>query len=58
MVIKEEIEIYFNPRDSIGPSHADPDNETGIGNTITIKSCHKDSCGTAANRQESTVTIE
>ena len=28
------------------------------GNTITIKSCHKDSCGTAANRQESTVTIE
>ena len=28
------------------------------GQTITIKSCHKDSCGTAANRQESTVTIE
>tara|TARA_B110000008_G_scaffold179114_1_gene178385 strand:- start:208 stop:669 length:462 start_codon:yes stop_codon:yes gene_type:complete len=28
------------------------------GNTITIKSCHKDSCGTAANRQESTVTVE
>ena len=28
------------------------------GATITIKSCHKTGCGTAANRQESTVTVE
>ena len=28
------------------------------GATITIKSCHKTECGTAANRQESTVTVE
>ena len=29
-------EIYFNPSNSIGTSHSNPDNETGIGNTITI----------------------
>ena len=28
------------------------------GATITIKSCHKTGCSTAANRQESTVTVE
>ena len=28
------------------------------GATITIKSCHKTGCGTDANRQESTVTVE
>ena len=33
---REDIEIYFNPSDSIGTSHSNPDNETGIGNTITI----------------------
>ena len=32
----EEYEIYFNPSESIGTSHSNPDNETGIGNTITI----------------------
>ena len=32
----QEREIYFNPSNSIGTSHSDPDNETGIGNTITI----------------------
>jgi len=34
--LREDIEIYFNPSDSIGTSHSNPDNETGIGNTITI----------------------
>ena len=33
---REDIEIYFNPHDAIGTSHANPANETGIGNTITI----------------------
>ena len=33
--IREDIEIYFNPSDSIGTSHANPANETGVGNTIT-----------------------
>ena len=28
------------------------------GNDITIKSCHKDACSTAANRQESKVSVE
>ena len=32
----EDYEIYFNPSESIGTSHSNPDNETGIGNTITI----------------------
>ena len=32
----EEKEIYFNPSNSIGTSHANPANETGIGVTITI----------------------
>ena len=34
--VVEEKEIYFNPSNSIGTSHANPANETGIGNTITI----------------------
>ena len=34
--INEDREIYFNPANSLGTSHSDPDNETGIGNTITI----------------------
>ena len=33
---REDKELYFNPSNSIGTSHSDPDNETGIGNTITI----------------------
>ena len=34
--LREDKELYFNPSNSIGTSHSDPDNETGIGNTITI----------------------
>ena len=35
-LVNPDKEIYFNPSNSIGTSHSNPDNETGIGVTITI----------------------
>ena len=34
--VREDKELYFNPSDSIGTSHSNPEFETGIGVTITI----------------------